>query len=33
MFRLTVRTVVLAAIVMAVALPAAAQAKVAVIDV
>jgi outer membrane protein len=33
MFRLTMRTVVLAAIVMAVALPAAAQSKVAVIDV
>ncbi len=33
MFRMTLRTVVLAAIVMAVALPAAAQAKVAVIDV
>jgi len=33
MFRLTIRTVVLAAILMAVALPAAAQSKVAVIDV
>lgn len=33
MFRLTIRTVVLAAIVLAVALPAAAQSKVAVIDV